>query len=87
MSYGTNTQAQSGNPPGKGMAIASMVMGIVSMFLNFGGIIGAIIGLVLGINAKAKLSEAGHPTGMATAGIVLNAIAGAVFFIWLLAYL
>ena len=64
-----------------------MVIGAVSMLINLFGIIGAVIGLVLGINAKNKLSAAGHPTGIATAGIILNAISGVVFFIVLMAFL
>lgn len=59
-----------------GMAIASLVLGIVSaVCIFFGmfafiGIITGIVGLVLGIMAKKKT-----PSGMATAGIVLSAVA------------
>ena len=54
------------------MAVASLVLGIVSILfsfiggLNFIGLIVGIVGLVLGILAKKKA-----PSGMATAGIVL----------------
>ena len=55
-----------------GMAVASLVLGIVSAvciffgYFAFIGIITGIVGLVLGVMAKKK-----QPCGMATAGIVL----------------
>lgn len=58
-----------------GFAIASLVLGIVSIVFSliglsfpFGLIIG-IVGIVLGVMAKKK-----NPTGMATAGLVLSII-------------
>ena len=59
-----------------GMAVASLVLGIVSAvciffgYFAFIGIITGINGLILGIMAKKK-----QPCGMATAGIVLSAVA------------
>ncbi|MCI8282581.1 MAG: DUF4190 domain-containing protein [Lachnospiraceae bacterium] len=59
-----------------GKAIASLVLGIIScacVFLGQGALLGivlGIVGLVLGINARKE-----NPSGMATAGIVLSAIA------------
>lgn len=57
-----------------GLAIASLVLGILGLVFFFiqslVGIILAIIGLVLGIVAKKR-----QPSGMATAGIVLSIIA------------
>ena len=59
-----------------GMAVASLVLGIVSAvciffgYFAFIGIITGIVGLVLGVMAKKK-----QPCGMATAGIVLSAVA------------
>jgi cbb3-type cytochrome oxidase subunit 1 len=57
--------------PSNGKAIASLVLGIVSIvFCVYGiGIVTGIIGLVLGISAKKE-----NPSGMATAGIVLSII-------------
>lgn len=57
-----------------GLAIASLVLGIVAILFNFIGlgIIGlilGIVGIVLGVMAKKK-----NPTGMATAGLVLSII-------------
>ena len=57
------------------MAVASMVLGIVSIVfsfiggLNLLGLVVGIVGLVLGILAKKKA-----PSGMATAGIVCSII-------------
>lgn len=62
------------NNNGKGFAIASLVLGICSLVLPYVGTATAIVGLILGVLAKQKLSEAGAPTGMATAGIVLSII-------------
>ena len=64
--------------PGKGQSMAAMILGIASLTvaaaLGF-GFITAIIGLILGIIGRKKSSAAGAPTGMATAGIILSAIA------------
>ena len=63
----------------KGLAIASMVLGIVSLVLFCAWPISgpcAIVGLILGIIAggRAKRGEAGG-RGMATAGVITSAIA------------
>lgn len=61
--------------PGKGMAIASLVLGICSIvYLFFLG----IIGIVLAVMAKKKMLAAGYPTGLATAGLVLSIIGTAL---------
>ena len=57
-----------------GFAIASLVLGIVSIVFNFFalqifGLILGIVGIVLGVMAKKK-----NPSGMATAGLVLSII-------------
>lgn len=56
------------------MAVASLVLGIVSVVISFFGLfwiglITSIIGLVLGIKARKTA-----PSGMATAGFVLSII-------------
>ena len=67
--------------PGRGLAIASLVLGIVALVaplsaaVPFSDTLLAIVGLILGINGKRQLAAAGAPTGMATAGIVLCIIA------------
>lgn len=55
--------------PGKGLAIASMVCGIVSFF--FFGLVLGVVALVLGLVAKNK----GYTGGMATAGVATGAVA------------
>jgi len=72
--------------PGKNLAIASLVLGIISVVLWWFGysaivsVVLSIVGLVLAGNSK----KAGYTGGMRTAGFVLNLIAligGAIFFI------
>lgn len=85
-----NTESYTGgtvNPPQqpgnkKGMAIASMVLGIVAVVLFclwYISIPAAIVGLILGV-----LSNKAGKDGMATAGIVLSIIALAIAIIWIL---
>lgn len=58
-----------------GLAIASLVSGIVSIVFSFiglsipFGLIIGIVGIILGVMAKKK-----NPCGMATAGLVLSII-------------
>jgi len=62
--------------PGKGQAIASLVLGIVSVVLSFCGWL-AILGLVCGIVALVCASmskKAGFTGGIRTAGFVLGII-------------
>ena len=72
---------------GNGKAVASLVLGIISLvFIFFGtfafiGMILAIIGLVLGISAKKDNPE----DGKAKAGIVLSIIGLALCTVSLLA--
>ena len=73
----------------KGMAIASMVLGIVAVVLlcvAWISVPAAIVGLILGIVARKKVvaGEAGGQ-GMATAGIVLSIIALIIVIILLIA--
>ena len=56
------------------MAVASLILGIVSIVFSFiglfiPGLLVGILGLVLGIMAKKKA-----PSGMATAGLVLSIV-------------
>lgn len=71
--------------PGKGLSVASLVLGIIAMVLLFTGwftiisVVLGVVGLALGISGKKKT-----PNGMATAGIVLSIIAlslGALIFV------
>ena len=60
---------QTGDQPGSGAAIASLILGIVGLF--FAGIILGIIGLVMASKAK----RAGYTGGIRTAGFVLSLLA------------
>ncbi|MCL1822636.1 MAG: zinc ribbon domain-containing protein [Oscillospiraceae bacterium] len=64
------------NPPGHGLSIASMILGILAAANAWygGGFVVGIIGLILGVIGKKKNAEVGAPTGMAMAGIVLSII-------------
>lgn len=74
-------QYQQVSSPKNGMAIASMVLGIISLsilvltwgYLSIVSLILSIIGLPLGVVARKA-----QPSGKATAGIVLNIIALAI---------
>ena len=57
--------------PGKGLAIAGLILAIVA----------PLVGFILSIVARSKLKKAGAPTGMATAGIVIGAILTVVWII------
>lgn len=71
--------------PGKGAAIASMVLGICSLVLPFLGVITAIIGLILGIVGASRQKSTGASAGMAVAGIVCSVVALAVSIIYIVA--
>ncbi len=64
--------------PGKGLAIAGMVCGIVSFFC-FGIILG-LLAIIFGAVAKNK----GYTGGMATTGIVLGCIGLGLYLVMLL---
>ncbi len=72
-------QAPAPAQPGKGLAIASLVLGIIS-FLCFPAITGTL-GIIFGGVAKSK----GFKGGMATAGIVCGVIGVALWLIMLIA--
>ena len=55
---------QSTSAPGQGMAVASLVMGIMSLIIF--AIIAGPLGIIFGSIAKSK----GNTSGMATAGII-----------------
>ncbi len=86
--YGFDGQQPKG---GKGMAIASMILGIVSLVLCFYWFLGlptALVGLILGIVAINRASRNfGAGKGFAISGIVtsgLGLLLGVfMFFVWL----
>lgn len=64
--------------PGKGMGIAAMILGIVSLVLFcfwYLAIPCGIVGLILGILSLNKAKAVGMKNGLATAGIITSAIA------------
>lgn len=70
---------QPGTPvPGKGLAVASLVLGIVSFFCF--AIITGILAIVFGAVAKNK----GFKGGMATAGIVCGVIGVALWLVMMI---
>ncbi len=89
--YGQQSYPYGGQPPGyayglpirrnNGMAIASMVLGIVWIYW-----IGSVLALVFGFIAKKQIRETGEGgSGMATAGIVLGAIGMVTLTLFLIA--
>ena len=65
-----------GDEPGKGAAIAGLVLGIVSIVTWFFGM-GALIGLVtgvIGLICASNAKKAGFEGGMRTAGFVCSLI-------------
>ncbi|MFT4156488.1 MAG: DUF4190 domain-containing protein [Microbacterium sp.] len=52
------------NVPGKGLAIAGLILAFVA----------PLIGLILSLVARSKLRKAGAPTGLATAGFWLGLV-------------
>ena len=63
-----------------GAAIASLVLGIASLVVPFVGVIGAPIGLVFGVIGRRRAAKGARHGGLATAGIVVSAVA---LVVWL----
>lgn len=69
------------NPPGQGLAIASLVIGIVSILFSWSSffaiifMVTSVVGIVLATSAKKKNAEVGLPAGMAMAALVVNIVA------------
>lgn len=67
--------------PGKGLGIASMVLGIIALVLfctSWFAVACAVVGVVLGGVGLKKAKDAGMKNGMAVAGIVCSVIALAI---------
>ena len=70
------SSTSNGNEPGKGAAIASLVLGIVSIamwFFGMGALIGHITGII-GLICASSAKKAGFVGGMRTAGFVCSLI-------------
>lgn len=63
-------------PPGRGLQIAGLVLGICSLFVIFSWVTATcgIIGVILGAVGMSKAKKAGAPTGMGLAGVICGAI-------------
>lgn len=69
--------SEEGKVPGKGIAIAGMVIGIVALLLaifSIGFTLG-LIGLVLSVVGLMQAKKAGKKNGMAMVGIILGVLA------------
>ncbi len=82
-----NVSGVSNAPGTSGQAIASMVLGIVSLVIFYLGLVTAIVGLCLGVVSIKKCKPRGSlkGRGMAIAGIVCSIIALALWIIVLIA--
>lgn len=74
------------NTPGKGQAIASLIVGVISVvcwFFGYSAILSVILGIV-GLILAGNSKKAGYYGGMRTAGFILSLIGligGAVVFV------
>src|SRR5690242_3252419 len=70
--YSSNYDAGLSENPGRGLAIASLVLGIVGLLPLIGPVI-ALVGLILGIVAITKAPEG--QKGLAVAGTTVSGVA------------
>lgn len=87
MPYGQPMVYSQAQAPTHGPAVASMVLGILSLVLWYFGIVTGIIGLVLGASSLKQCQPNGpkNGRGMAIAGITCSIIALSLWLIVLLA--
>ena len=75
-----------GEIPGKNKAIASLVLGIISVvlwFFGYSSILSVVLG-ILGVVMASKSKEEGYDENIRTAGFILSVIGiigGAIFFV------
>lgn len=87
---GPGAPAPQGNP---GMAVAGFVVGLIGLltfWLAFVGLVISIVGLILSIVGRRQAIERGAPTGLGTAGLVCSIIgvaAGLIFTVLVIAIL
>lgn len=73
---GEISQHTDGNEPGKGAAIASLVLGIISIvfwFFGAGAIVGIVTGII-GLICSANAGKAGYEGGLRKGGFVCSLI-------------
>ncbi|MCL1944653.1 MAG: DUF4190 domain-containing protein [Firmicutes bacterium] len=68
---------------GNGMAVASMVLGIIAICSCGGYGITAILGIVFGAIGISKAKQTGVGGGMAKAGLILSIISIALIFVFI----
>ena len=91
MAYQPQPQsAYPAQPATNGMAVASLVLGIVGLVFSFIPIIGliawplVILGIVFGGVGLSKANEVpGAPKGMAVAGLTCSIVGLVICFIWI----
>ena len=75
-----------GEIPGKNKAIASLVLGIISVvlwFFGYSSILSGVLGII-GVVMASKSKEEGYDENIRTAGFILSVIGiigGAIFFV------
>ena len=75
-----------GEIPGKNKAIASLVLGIISVvlwFFGYSSILSVVLGII-GVVMDSKSKEEGYDENIRTAGFILSVIGiigGAIFFV------
>ena len=75
-----------GEIPGKNTAIASLVLGIISVvlwFFGYSSILSVVLGII-GVVMASKSKEEGYDENIRTAGFILSVIGiigGAIFFV------
>ena len=90
--YGSPYQANQGYYGGpvparyNGMAIASLVLGIVSIFFNTLYLVPSILAIIFGVMARSQISKNPNQqgAGMAVAGLVLGIVFLAIYLIVIL---
>ncbi len=84
--YGNQGGFQQPPAPANGMAIASLVLGIVSLAISWCwgiGLIPGILAIILGILSRPKTEAgSGKLTGVAVAGIICGSIGSAASILW-----
>ena len=76
-----NVYYQSNAVPGKGLGIASLVLGICSILLVGSYVVGLVLGIVglcLGVSSIKKAKAVGRSNGIAVAGIVCSSVGLAI---------
>lgn len=92
MAYQPQPQQSYPAQPNNGLAVASLVLGVVGLVFAFIPIVGVIawpcviLGIIFGGIGMSKANETpGSPKGMAVAGLTCSLVGLVICFIWLIA--